>query len=111
MLGSVDVKVGKKVKNKLAQLSPLEGCNWDMEQKSLLVELAAMEPLALELHSVGLHIVVVSPLSVINYFRELLNAQGFAHLHRQDKADCSIALKGIKRNSGNIPAQANKKFI
>lgn len=50
MLGSVDVKVGKKVKNKLAQLSPLEGCNWDMEQKILLVELAAMEPLALELH-------------------------------------------------------------
>lgn len=99
MLGSMDAKVGKKVKNKLAQLPRLEGCNWDMEQKILLVELAAKEPLASELHSAGAHIRVLLFLLFhfcISYFRERLNA----HLHRQDKADCSMALKGIKRNSG-----------
>lgn len=82
MLGSMDAKVGKEVKNKLAQLPLLEGCIWDMEQKILLVELAAKEPLAPELHSAGAHIRVLLFLLFpfcISYFRKLLNAQGFAH--------------------------------
>lgn len=80
MLGSVDAKVGKKVKNKLAQLPLLEGCTWDMEQKILLVELAAKEPLAPEPHSAGTHIRVLLLFLLfpfcISYFRELLNAHG-----------------------------------